>query len=66
MLSTFYEQSAARDPKAGFDYTFDQWLRFLETHGLVTRKDDLIAITIDGREFLKYILDRGYSLHRRG
>ena len=66
LLTPWYEQSAARDPQARLTYTFDQWVGFLETHQLVRRTEGHVQITIEGREFLKYILHQGYALYRAG
>jgi hypothetical protein len=66
LLKPWYEQSAARDPQAGLKLSFDQWVGFLETHQLVSRSARRVQITLEGREFLKYILHLGYPLHRPG
>jgi hypothetical protein len=66
LLRPWYEQSAARDPQAGFAYTFDQWVGFLESHQLVLKREGHVQISLEGREFLKYILHQGYPLYRAG
>jgi len=39
------------------DYSFDQWLGFLESSLLLGREAERVRITEVGREFLKYLLD---------
>lgn len=65
-LLPFYEQSAAKDPQAEVEYPFDQWLGFLVSHQLASPEGTRIGVTLEGREFLKYILHQGYPLHRTG
>ncbi len=56
VLSSFYDQSVLRGLKAE-NWTFDNWLGFLETSLLVQRQGILIGLTVRGREFLKYLID---------
>lgn len=65
-LRPWYDQAAARDSEWYKYYSFDNWLRFLEANSLITRQGDKVAITRQGREFLKFILDQGYTLYRPG
>ena len=48
------------------NYSFEQWLVYMESQMLVTRKDDKVYITLDGREFLKYLIHQGYTLYKYG
>ena len=66
VLKPWYELAAGREPEFYRDYSFEQWLGFLEGHYLIMRRGRTIAISLEGREFLKYVVDRGYSLSKRG
>lgn len=66
VLTTFYNQAAAREPSWYAEYTFDQWLGFLQSSQLITMRNDQVLITIEGREFLKFVLHQGYSLYKQG
>lgn len=61
-----YDQAAARDPDLYRTYTFDQWLNFLQASVLVVRSGESVTISLEGREFLKYLLQQGYSLYKLG
>ena len=43
-------------------YSFDQWMAFLQGQALILRSgNDRVSITVAGREFLKYLVERGYG-----
>ncbi len=49
------------------DRSFDVWLGWLrDTAIFVRQQGDIAVITVRGHEFLKYILDRRYSMDRAG
>ncbi|MFL6260374.1 MAG: hypothetical protein ACJ76Y_11730 [Thermoanaerobaculia bacterium] len=64
----FYDEAAACFPDVYDSYSFDQWLAWLrDTAQLVSQSPDgSLAITELGREFLKYLIHRGYSFSRFG
>ncbi len=62
----WYDQAKARDPEVYESYSFDKWLAFLENHHLVRRTAITVAITLEGREFLKFLADQGYPLYKSG
>lgn len=66
LLRPWYDQGAAREPELYDGYTFEQWLGFLQGNLLVLRSGENVAISLEGREFLKYLLHQGYSLYKRG
>lgn len=66
LLKPWYEQAVGGEPEFYNNYSFDQWLGFLEGHLLIIRRGGTITISLEGREFLKYLVDRGYSLYKRG
>ena len=58
-----YDAVAATAPKIYADYTLDQWLKFLESCGLL-RCDGLgIYATDKGKLFVQYLVQQGYDLH---
>lgn len=63
-LNVWYEQAAARDPDVYKAYSFDQWLGFLQVAGLLRRDGERVEITLEGREFLKYLVQQGYPLYK--
>ena len=66
-IETLYNQATARDDKELYaNYSFEQWLAYMESQLLSIRKDDKIYITLTGREFLKYIIHQGYTLYKDG
>jgi hypothetical protein len=66
LLRPWYDQAAAREPDLYAVYSFDQWLGFLQVSLLVLRAGDTVSISLEGREFLKYLLHQGYSLYKGG
>ncbi len=66
LLQPWYEQAAAREPELYDGYTFDQWLDFLQGNLLIVRSGENVSISLEGREFLKYLLHQGYSLYKHG
>ena len=46
--------------------SFEAWLWFLEYTVLVQKTEEKIAITLRGREFLKYLIDRNYPCLKGG
>ena len=66
LLRPWYDQAAARDPERYQGYSFDQWLGYLQGNLLILRQGNHVAITLEGREFLKYLLHQGYFLYKPG
>ena len=57
----FFDAACRSYPDFYKTYSFDQWMTFLQGQGLILRPaNDRVAITIAGREFLKYLVERGY------
>ena len=63
----FYDHASRAFPDYYQNYGFDPWFAWL-THfaKFVSMEGEVASITEDGREFLKYIIGRGYSLTRFG
>ena len=56
-LKSYYDTAANEYPSLYEEYSYDGWLRFLEGQALLIRKDDVVEITMEGREFLKYLVE---------
>jgi hypothetical protein len=62
-IRPFYDLGASNFPSVYENYTFEQWLGYLESSQLVARlPGDRITISINGRAFLKYLVHQGYAL----
>jgi len=61
-LQSFYEDAAKAFPFLYENYSFDGYLSFLESYGLITRVHDMVHMSLAGREFLKYIVDTRKAL----
>jgi hypothetical protein len=48
------------------NYPFESWLKFMESFALIKVASDKISITLEGREFLKYLLDQSYFFQKPG
>lgn len=54
---SFFQPVAQAHPEMYRNYTFEQWLNFLAANELVEQHGDTLAITIFGRDFLRYLTD---------
>jgi len=61
-----YEQAAVREPNLYRDYTFEGWLGFMVDSRLINRRGTKVYITLEGTEFLKYLVHQGFNLYKRG
>ena len=66
LLKVFYDEAAKAEQKFYANYTFDQWLGFIQNAPFITEADGRVSISLEGREFLKYILEQGYNSHKPG
>lgn len=55
----FYEVGKRLFPKWYVDYPFEKWLVFLQSSNLIERNNSRVAISVEGREFLKYLVASG-------
>ncbi len=63
----FYDQAAIDFPDYYKIYPFEGWLNWLvSTAHFADQQDEMLSITEDGREFLRYLISRGYSFSRFG
>jgi hypothetical protein len=67
-LRPLYDTAAAREPALYQGYAFEQWLDFMVNNRLVLRIPNGygLQITIEGREFLKFVVGQGLSLVKAG
>lgn len=65
-LRVFYEQGKSNNPSLYANYNFEDWIGWLESNSLVVRDDGEVSISLEGREFLKFLLDQGLSPYKRG
>lgn len=65
-LEPFYQRGKEVAPHVYETYSFHQWLAWMEiTAQLIRRNGDAVEVSMLGREFLKYIVGRGYSLFKQ-
>lgn len=65
-IRVFYDRGKSVYPQFYLNYSFEQWLRFIESFSLISRHGEMFHINLEGREFLKYLLDRQYTLQKIG
>ena len=59
-LFQFYENAKAQFPAVYNNYSFERYLQYLLNNNLITTQDnEHYAITVAGKEFLKWITDNG-------
>ena len=63
--SEIYRRVAELEPAFYSTYPFELWIGWLERNSLVSNVDGNLSITYDGREFLKYLIHRGYPMVRQ-
>jgi len=62
VLQAVYDAAKSRFPDLYASYSFQEWLNYLLTNGLVHTEDQLqFSITVDGKEFLKWMTDASVS-----
>lgn len=61
-LRNLYETRLKTQPELSSHHqSFEKWLDFLIIFRVIERQEDRVLITLLGREFLKYLLERGYT-----
>lgn len=55
----FYERGVKASPELYQNYSFDQWLGFMKSKGLINQDGDVVGITDAGRDFLRYMVQTG-------
>ena len=64
ILTLFFAPAKAQFPQVYKAYSFEQWLQYLLARDVIVRNATRLVITAEGKEFLKYLVDQGYSLVR--
>ncbi len=62
-IHRFYEDGAAQLPIAYTNRSFNDWFKWIITCQLVTQEGETVKLAPLGREFLKYIVERSYSIN---
>jgi len=65
-LRTFYDYAANAAPEFYKTYPFESWMGFMKNSLLIKPVNGALEITLEGREFLKYIVQQGYSVFKVG
>jgi hypothetical protein len=60
-LVPIYDAAKADYPERYENYPFERWLGFLKDANLIRERDSRVFITVQGREFLKYLIASGKS-----
>jgi hypothetical protein len=64
-LRSFFDIAASLHAEFYTNISFEQWIGFLERSQLVTHlSNGNIGISINGRSFLKYLINQGYPLSK--
>jgi hypothetical protein len=63
-LREFYDNASVQYPGTYTRYSFDQYINFLKTSGLISEVNNMFHITILGVEFLGWLTRQGKSLGR--
>jgi hypothetical protein len=64
-LRLTYEHAATQNPKIYETHNFDHWLGFMVLSELVRLEGKKVFIRVEGREFLRYIVERGYPIYKQ-
>jgi hypothetical protein len=57
----FFDSAKTEEPEFYGETTFEQWLSFLLRQGLVAQENDTIGISVQGRDFLVWMVTAGLS-----
>lgn len=60
-MRKFFEQARNDYPDLYSNYAFEQWLNFMGERNLVEVGDDVIGLTVRGREYLKWRIESGQA-----
>jgi len=63
-VKPFYETAARTFAAVYQNYSFDQWLAFLVSSGLITRDGNVVKMTEEGRDFLRYLVQVGKPMFK--
>lgn len=57
----FFDTAKSSDTTFYEDVTFERWLSFLLNQALIVRSDELLTLTLHGRDFLVWMVNSGLS-----
>jgi len=61
-VKTYYDKAASKYPDRYADYSFEQWMEFMKNNLLLLwLPDGMLGITVQGKDFLKYLVHCGRS-----
>jgi hypothetical protein len=66
ILKHYYDAGQAAFPARYSDYTLQSWTAFLTGTKLIAVSDKAVNLTLPGKRFLQYLIDRGYSYGKDG
>ena len=62
VANKIFDNAVIAEPDFFKGYALEEWLGFLFNLTAIERTGDRLRITLDGREFLKYLISNGYTL----
>ncbi len=65
-IAGYYDEAKSQYPIVYGDYDFGKWLSFLQSNSLLRSDDSRAFITVEGKEFLKYLIEMKYGLEKIG
>lgn len=63
-LNVYYDNAKASSPKVYENYSYSKYLKFLINANFIQEDGDNVMITTLGRDFLKFIVDSGFSFEK--
>jgi hypothetical protein len=64
VLRKVYDEMAKKYPSTYDGYTFDQYVGYLETNRLMTKGGDGYQVTLEGKEFMVWLVQSGRTYQR--
>ena len=59
-IRRFYDAGKAKSPDIYQNYSFDRWLNYIESQGLVRTEGDVVSLQPGGKAIINYMQRRGY------
>jgi hypothetical protein len=63
-IKRFYDTAATNFPEIYKNYSFEKWLAFMQTNGIVGTSDNIVGATPIGKALIAYMQMRGYLVTR--
>jgi hypothetical protein len=65
VMKSWYDLGSFKAPETYKSFSFEEWLAFLENATLAMHPSpDRIGISVNGRSFLKFVVDQGYTMDK--